>query len=392
MQSFMFSTNNSSGMNLNSSQIKEKEWNTLNFPKNCGIVENVVCGSNFVSFRNEKHEVYYFGPLSNVQKELIEDKIEWYKIKKENIKIKNLYANYSELIIQLENDELIINEYTTIITFINIGIKFISCGPLSNHYIVVDKNGKLHYFKRAELNETLIDTTEIKTSIKCIGCSERSNILATIDNKIYVCGDNQFNVQCGLTSQFKFTYLETPFEKESEIVDIKCGFFHTIVLLKNGSVYTVGYNPLGACNVENTATIATFHKLTQHSLFQNEFFIKIQGSSRGTVLITNKNVAYFIGEVVYALTNYRDAMNDAKKSVVGECDDEDIVNYKLKHGNTVQRVKLGSKYNEVVAGGWHYVIYKNVNLHENKSLQYFNKNFKKLINEGTQYYSDISFI
>ncbi|KAL9654755.1 hypothetical protein ABK040_008550 [Willaertia magna] len=70
-----------------------------------------------------------------------------------------------------------------------------------------------------------------------------------------------------------------------------------------GIVYAIGYNCIGAVNVYNQNNVTQFTKLT-HPLFENEFISRIDCSSRGTVLITNSNNAYFIGEVVCALTEY----------------------------------------------------------------------------------------
>ncbi|KAL9656456.1 hypothetical protein ABK040_005221 [Willaertia magna] len=259
---FLFATNGASNMGFsetdNNTTKKEgknvnfdsDKWNEWEFPlQYCRKVEQLVCGSSFTAFHNG-YEIYLLGKYTSKNQIKINNywnKLDWTNTlqnDEKKLKIKNLFANFDDLIIQLENDTIIFgNENSKNIQFTKIGIKFIACGPLSNHFIVVDKNEQIYNFQK---NITTpqhyplikdIKTNEIdNTPIKSIGCSGRSNILVTINNKIYVKGDNQFQVQAGLKSENKFLYLHTNFE--SEIVDVKCGYFHTIILLKNGTVYS----------------------------------------------------------------------------------------------------------------------------------------------------------
>ncbi|KAL9654753.1 hypothetical protein ABK040_008548 [Willaertia magna] len=386
--SFLFATNNVGGMQLGDLQnetINETKWNTLKFPENCKIIKKAVCGAEFVVICNEKNEIYYFGNFGT------SDHFWNQIIIENNLKnnLKNLYANYSNLIIQLNNDNITIfknDETSQTLNFENCGIKFIFTGPLSKQFIIVDDKNKIY-----EASDSLkeIDTSEIdnynSNTIKCIGCASQAYLLVTSENKIYGYGSSTFgelgNLQPNLD---KFQYMSTPFEKESEIIDVKGGYYHFVVLLKSGIVYAIGYNSLGAANVYNQNNVTQFTKLT-HPLFENEFINRIYCSSRGTVLITNSNNAYFIGEVVYALTGYE--CEDNNDRINNSMIDNGIESYKV-NGNTIQKVKLSDEYNDVLAGGWHYIIYNNSNLNKSKSLQYFENKLSNLIKE--QYYNDIS--
>ncbi|KAL9654758.1 hypothetical protein ABK040_008553 [Willaertia magna] len=343
--SFLFATNNVGGMQLDDLQneIDETKWNTLKFPENCKIIKKAVCGAEFVVICNEKNEIYYFGNFGTSE---VHD---WNQLNIENnVKnnLKYLFANYSNLIVQLNNDNITIfnnDETSQTLNFENCGIKFIFTGPLSKQFIIVDNKNKIY-----EVSDSLkeIDTSEIdnynSNTIKCIGCSSQAYLLVTNDNKIYGYGTSGFGELGNLQSTLeKFQYMSTPFEKESEIIDVKGGYFHFVVLLKSGIVYAIGYNCIGAVDVNNQNNFNYFIKLT-HPLFENEFINRIYCSSRGTVLITKSNNAYFIGEVVYALQGY-----DCDNSI-----DENIQSYK------------------------------------SKSLQYFENKLSNLIKE--QYYNDIS--
>ncbi|KAL9657145.1 hypothetical protein ABK040_002770 [Willaertia magna] len=263
------------------------KWQEWTFPPNCKTIKGLAGGAYFSAFYNEFNEIYMLGKNDKINNNnLIKITDIWYKLNNclnEKYEIKNLFVNRHYIIVQLQNDKLIINANTIINQFQKIGIKYVTCGPLSNTFIVVDKNDQI--FNVIFDNVVKLDSKEITTTIKCIGCSDNSFILVTIDNKMFGYGNNQFNVQLGLYSTDKFNYIITPFEKESEIMDVKCGYYHTVVLLKNGTFYVCGYNNLGQTNVYNQVNVPRFTKLT-HPLFENEFITKIYCSSRGTVLIT----------------------------------------------------------------------------------------------------------
>ncbi|KAL9654762.1 hypothetical protein ABK040_008556 [Willaertia magna] len=379
---FLFATNNfiDTGLNKNE-KIDGTKWNTLKLPKNCKIIKKIVCGAQFIVLCNEQNELYYFGNFENKTNYF------WNKLNIKNNNLKNIVATYSNLFIQLKNDCIVIyrNEKSQILqNFNKRGIKFIASGPLSNYLFITDI-----YEVLSNLTVKKIDTSKIdkKSTIKFIACASAAFLLVTSYNKIYGYGSSSFGELGNLQSAFdKFQYMSTPFEKESEIVDVKSGYYHFVVLLKSGIVYAIGYNNIGAVNVYNQNNFNYFIKLT-HPLFEIEFINRIHCSSRGTVLITKNNYAYFIGEVVYALTGYE--REDNNDRINNSMIDNGIESYKV-NGNTIQKVKLSDEYNDVLAGGWHYIIYNNSNLNKSKSLQYFETKLSYLIKE--QHYNDISII
>ncbi|KAL9643984.1 hypothetical protein ABK040_005452 [Willaertia magna] len=146
---FLFSTTNFTGMKLNllkEESIDETKWNELKFPENCRTIKKVVCGLQIVAFCKELKEIYYFGKLEETN----DDKL-WHKLNY-NVEIKNLFANYSR---------------TTVTKKFN-DIKSIECGPLSMYFIVIGKNNIVKEISDG-LQEKTIDTSEVRTSIKCIG-------------------------------------------------------------------------------------------------------------------------------------------------------------------------------------------------------------------------------
>ncbi|KAL9643308.1 hypothetical protein ABK040_014763 [Willaertia magna] len=385
--SFLFATNNDSlifneqnrkaNNTFISKQFDATKWNEWQLPVNYKDIKQLVCGAICV--------VICTGTSDLKEKFFYRDvwfKLKWNENLKKNLKVKKIFVNYSETIIQLENDEIIIDNVHSNNQFVESGIKFIACGPVSNHYIVVDKNEKIHYFRGKNIIEQDIDTNEIKEPIKCIGCSGSSDIVVTTSNKMYGHGDNQFNVLAGVVSRDKFSYIKTPFEKESEIVDVKCGYYYTAVLLRNSTVYSVGNNTHGSCDLysPNTA-IPHFTKLKCDLFDNNVFFTKIYCSSRGIALITNKQEAFLIGEVVYDLQQYDGTING-------------ITSYTINNekNKTIHKIKLDNGFNDIAAGGWHYIIYNNVNLNGRKSLIYFENNLYHLSKENNNNLSDVNFL
>ncbi|KAL9652107.1 hypothetical protein ABK040_015933 [Willaertia magna] len=385
--SYLFATDYDGMIACNEENYLTK-WNEWKLPIKNNQIKQLVCGSTFIVIYSINNEFYWCGKSNLKQTTTKNINDFWHKLEINknliNKPIKRIYANYSDLIIQLENNKLIINNEIENLKFKDCEIKFIECGPLSNHYIVVDKNEQLHYFLGKKLNTENVDTNEIKKPIKLIGCSNRSNIIVTIDNKMYGYGDNQFDVLAGLQKATNgFKYMSTPFEKESEIIDVKCGYFYTAVLLKNGVIYAVGNNSNGSCDPQSNAkTISHFIKL-KCDLFNNEFFERITCSSRGVVLFTKSNYAYLIGEVVDTLQNYNDDTWNGIKS------------YKINISTTtttIHKIKLNNKYNDIEAGGWHYVVYNNVNLRMRKSLIYFEKNLLSLTKKEKVDLEDIDIV
>ena len=74
-------------------------------------------------------------------------------------------------------------------------------------------------------------------------CGNKHSILMTEDNKLYALGSNTFG-QCGLEIDKhpqlkKITEINFPFLIGEEVIDIKCGSFHTLILT-NFHLYFMG--------------------------------------------------------------------------------------------------------------------------------------------------------
>ncbi|KAL9648549.1 hypothetical protein ABK040_012209 [Willaertia magna] len=301
----------------------------------------------------------------------------------ENIpKIKEIFCNYSIIILQLENDEYILIGYddeNIYGLYIKDNFKMLATCALSSRFIAINSNNQFkcwEYVYTDGITEKTIPEKAsdminnlIKKGIKILSCGGDFSVIVTEnDNKMYVEGPNTFNSQSGVnTEEFEYTYLQTPFEEMSEIKQVKCGYFHTIVLLNNGKVFASGYNLLGQCGHENLQENKTFMEfLLPVGLNVKEFGC----TSRGTYFTTttNDNV-YFIGEVVEELEQEKFG------NVKAHC-------LSLQYSSTL-------KFNTIVTGGWHYIVYfKNVKAF--KSLIYFKNNLQKLL-ESNNVFVDIYF-
>ena len=157
-------------------------------------------------------------------------------------------------------------------------IKKISCSL--NHIMILTKMGKLYGWNRPTHNDPIFSTAvqEIMNSVMLIDCGTLHTIVVTFRNKIYVWGSN-FHGQLGLDNFLKHEYLpcelvlfeegnkplerngpiEEPCEQSSrlgapltrfslqgqDILSIKCGAIHTLLLTKNDQIYGWGSDQSG---------------------------------------------------------------------------------------------------------------------------------------------------
>ena len=116
--------------------------------------------------------------------------------------------------------------------------KQISCS--NNSTVIFSEDGNLYSFGTDNF-PNIINTI---LNIDFIECGGYHLICKTIDNEIYVLGENA-NGQLGTGD---FTSHSTPYKCNNwpdSIVDIKCGCFHTLVLTSNQEVFSCGRNYSG---------------------------------------------------------------------------------------------------------------------------------------------------
>ncbi|KAL9649899.1 hypothetical protein ABK040_011372 [Willaertia magna] len=216
-------------------------------------------------------------------------------------------------------------------------INMVSC------FFVKDEYGHCYIVNRTldEVSEITIENEEPMF----YGCySSNKDIIITKQNKLYI--------KEGIKQLFK--YKQTKFEEESKVIDLKCGYKHTVFLLENQSIYAFGLNSLHQCGVYEARTdIIEPTKLTIPLKYP---ILSIGTTSRGTVIFCKEEIV-FIGETV-------DKEVDCTKriSTVNLNNNKEELNY----------------FNAVACGPWHYIVYRKYES-VTKSLEYFMLNLKRRI-------------
>ena len=76
-------------------------------------------------------------------------------------------------------------------------------------------------------------------------CGLHHTIFLTTDGKLYACGNNE-NGQLGLRDS-KSRYVPSLIEdcKSLSVIEVACGYYHTMILAEGGDVFTFGRNDKG---------------------------------------------------------------------------------------------------------------------------------------------------
>jgi alpha-tubulin suppressor-like RCC1 family protein len=84
-------------------------------------------------------------------------------------------------------------------------------------------------------------------------------LLLTTNNNIFSFGDNSFG-QLGLNSLTPIFYIPTQItltlNNLDSILKISCGFYHSIILTKNGDVFSFGMNIVKIILIVSTGSLA----------------------------------------------------------------------------------------------------------------------------------------
>ena len=147
----------------------------------------------------------------------------------------------------------------------------ITCG--SNVTICLTKDRELYSFGynysgqlgigSPELKHTYPQKIESLANVEFIECGGDYSFCKTFDNQIYCWGKND-SKQLGIDDR---TYYRAPIQclslSNEDIVDIKCGYGHTLVLTSNQDVLSCGTNQYGQIgrNIGNRISSSKFEKI-----------------------------------------------------------------------------------------------------------------------------------
>ena len=184
-------------------------------------------------------------------------------------------------------------------------IKQISCG--FDFTICLSEDGGLYSFGNNELGQLGIGKSthnytypqRIKSlkNIDFVECGYDYTICKSFQNKIYAWGRNKYGkFGIGNTDNHKKPYKCKNWINE-EIIDIKCGYYHTLVLTSTKKVYFCGHNP---SEYDNSGDYLTLQKL-----HHPEEVIRIECGTNAIIFDTD-NTLYVIG--IGQLCNIKDAL------------------------------------------------------------------------------------
>ncbi|KAL9645067.1 hypothetical protein ABK040_004559 [Willaertia magna] len=316
--------------------------------------------SNYLYKYNVPKENKY---LNENMKEIFEFKWKDFvknKISNKIYSFKQIYLlNDYCIIIHLENDTLFyyyLNRSLHGAIPVN-NVKWIKGGIMSSRVYIYTNLNELYSFEDRILAKVNLGFLQDSQSIRLAATTNGGvELLVTKENKIYTKTNfKPYGISHNVTAQFE--YRETPFEKQSKIIDVKGGFSHFVVLLKNKTVYSIGYNNLGQLGEDQLVTEKTYEfKQIILKTRENIQVDQIYASSRGTVLRTD-NEFIFLGEVIQGFT---------KNSMIPN----------IKYSYILKREESNRKWNAISCGPWSYLVYFKEEENSSKDLTSFLQNLK----------------
>ncbi|KAG2374985.1 hypothetical protein C9374_010359 [Naegleria lovaniensis] len=430
---------------MNQTHAQEFVRRSLPFPLGAQIKE-IIAGGTFFVVRSDSDELFFKSTSASDAKQLMSYLSETnptnpssmhgvlnycqidYKKKIVDLKLKDssntcyvlseVYCGQYFVILRMMNDLLVylsVTNFTTLVdeSYVTSGrkeLKQIYVGPLSQHMIALKTDNTFDYFECYQrFNKTtdkhLVSIPRGHVIVNC-ACAGRTTFIVVEDpsnhsHHLYVHGDNQFMVQSGFNSTASFAELtNTPFVGK-RVKDIKCGYFHTCILLEDGSVYTCGYNAyhqLGYSGGDSELKQVQFPNMPlqedsySHSVHDeaNSFQTKQVLCSSIATLFINDTGFLMVGDPISSLRRkglFASGVQ-AFHYLFGEDSIELIPGSKPLHSNSV------------AVGGWHFVVYNKTSV-STKYLKYFFNNlerFSKMVAHSetsekvTSQFSDISLL
>ncbi|KAL9654357.1 hypothetical protein ABK040_010385 [Willaertia magna] len=243
------------------------EINYLKFKPSIKIICVPIFDVNgFILFVTQTGNVFLKGELANYKFE------KFTKIKElKNIKFA---ASGEDFIVLIDNEN-----------------KLFGCGAFLNHFALNKYYKNCSNENNGEFSTKFKEFKfKINENIKSLICGPDIIIIVTENNKILFTGNSLvLNGNSKYTTKFKFI------ENKLNIKDLKCGYYHSILLDYNGDIYGTGLNENGQLGLQDfTMKLKTFQKLNVNFKVK-----KIMTTSHGTLLLNNYNEIYGSGYISY---------------------------------------------------------------------------------------------
>lgn len=144
-------------------------------------------------------------------------------------------------------------------------------------------------------------------SIKKISTGD-DHTMILLNNGILICFGLNADGQLGIGRSDEMIALPTLVDPSlfggKKIIDVSCGYYHTIVLTEDRAIYTAGRNKGFQTGVirnrsnindeENFKSVNSFTKINTN-ISDNEIVVKIMASSHNSSILTNRGILYGLG-------------------------------------------------------------------------------------------------
>ncbi|RQM23718.1 hypothetical protein B5M09_003914 [Aphanomyces astaci] len=145
---------------------------------------------------------------------------------------------------------------------------------------------------------TLVDALS-NIPLLALACGQYHSAVATADNKVLVCGKNDYGQLGldGLENQLVPVAIGSGRLDNETVVDVRCGYYHTIVLCRRGRVFGFGRNDYGQLGIGDAGVhvnqrIATPTLLTD---LEGKEVVRIACGCYHTVAVAESGMLYVFG-------------------------------------------------------------------------------------------------
>ena len=141
-------------------------------------------------------------------------------------------------------------------------------------------------------------TTNINNDVKQIACGHAHVIILKTDGSIYSCGLNE-DGQLGLgdtTDRTTFTQVTT---NTDNVKQISCGYYHTVILKNDGSLWSCGWNEDGQLGTGLDASSSNKKSFTQVTTNINNDVKQISCGNNHTFIVKNDDTIWSCGYNYY---------------------------------------------------------------------------------------------
>jgi len=195
---------------------------------------------------------FYILDMKKVVKKALEK--EEQSIENLSCEVKRVTNNYDSIYIETIDGLLIRVDDSQVTAYPNLmnSIKILTASTLDETMLVITHQDDLHFFSKGIPVENPKFQHDCEIVLASIGPDAVA--IVTKDNVLHVMGKNNYG-SCGGGNKSSFTRFG-PFEKK--IINVKCGYFHIIVLFEDGSLMGTGKNNLKQCLVWKMDKVDTF--------------------------------------------------------------------------------------------------------------------------------------